>query len=412
VKKISNAFLIKIIVLQILFFAVGFAGKVNAAAITVESIPRGSEKNSSNLYIKYVSQNTVDSAISTGKWVKRTEYIRTSGDVEIEDGQSVDFRSPIIRLKPGFHAKSGSNFTAGIPTFKVHFVNMVDPSGQQGAGTGSPSIGGSGFETTGAMHNQDDFDEFCQGIIDTLNQNFVNEPGGQIIKFEFKDALMWDTSFDGTDYEVCVNDLAGIGWRSSTGLLEPSCSPTDIFNSSQGDFFRDDDVINIVLFDNYINTGHTSGGTYNIGATVEGFMNIRRHVPLVQLDYHRLRNNPDTGLPGNAAVEEHELGHVFGVHHVRTNGAPAGPTNVMSSGSTSGTWNPENSDTTCKDLQGDRSTGFLLDSFADINPGSTTNVCYRVPTSDYIGFDTNDSEQHSQSEIIMSTAEYFYTYLD
>ncbi len=103
-----------------------------------------------------------------------TNSIETSGIIYIGPNTSKDLRTPVIQLKFGFHAALGLRFTAGIPSFKVYFVNMMDPD----------SVGDANVFARGGDPNKPMNGDLIREIVDpvTRDERFV---------FKNFDAIYW-----------------------------------------------------------------------------------------------------------------------------------------------------------------------------------------------------------------------------
>ena len=293
-------------------------------------------------------------------------------NVTIENNSKIIAYSPQIRITGAFNVERGSTFRAGVPVFKVHFINMVDP---YHCCTKSPSdvIPGVGIDFTERPYNvgmsppymtQPEFERFCQNEIDILNYYFKSDDGKQLVKFVMKDAQLWDDNMENTNYFKCTSqgfdELDCPKEYFKCGLLgvapedcpeEDRYYPTALQAFNDVDFasYRHRKAINIVFFDNPANrgSGKGSGASYNLD---------NGGPPIIIIDYQRVDENlghdhdsdgvvDDCGqrAPGARAdlltasgdsplrslnngiqdddhdrrgVEPHEMGHIFGLQHV------------------------------------------------------------------------------------------------
>ena len=259
-------------------------------------------------------------------------------NVTIENNSNITAYSPRIRITGTSRIEEGSTFRAGVPVFKVHFINMVDPNNTN---TDPPSdvYPGVGIDFTeepysgqpGPSMTQEEFEEFCQNEIEILNYYFKSDDGRQLAKFKLKNALLWDDNMKTTNYYKCT----------STGSDETDCpqgysNHLDAFNDTDFDPYRDDNAINIIFFDNP--DRQVSGANQNLESNGP---------PMILIDYQRVDGNlghdcpvgpnDDCGVnPYNdghlyvgslnngiqdddhdrRGVEPHEMGHIFGLYHV------------------------------------------------------------------------------------------------
>lgn len=307
-------------------------------------------------------------------------------DIVVESGAKVYFWAPKVVLRPGVHIEQGASFKAGIPSFDVNFINLVDPADVT-----------SGFFDTNPTNTE--WNEFCEDEIDVLNHYFVDKDGRQLVSFKLKDAVNWSTP-SGTADEHFDECLEWSSWKTGDTPSEPTYCHDDepgtideLFNASS---YVADDVITIVYFKDmdpdYISSAaHPDGRDYP----------ARVPHPWIALNQHRVDEVFDNGgdVDGNGlfdddgdrkAVHEHEMGHIFNLYHTADERVTSNidPSNIMSRKYDSSgpppdypTWssnpcaNPNNFnfDST---KAGDRSVGFWYEPHDGTNPtiGGDSNL--------------------------------------
>jgi len=306
-------------------------------------------------------------------WEGATQTLDVDGAVTIEAGAEVAFRAPEVILRPGFQALGNSRFIAGIPSFKVHFVNLVDPA-RTDPGNVFYGSGGNGPSDV-------ELRDFCENEITVMNDHFKTQQGDQLIRFIFGEAVNWDPLFLLEPFYDCI---AVIG-------MENCGSKMTEFNSLPADHpIRDEHSLNFIIFDNPIS--NNSYGNGNPG-----------NPPVVMIDYNRIDDNEPGILDGGrSGVEEHEMGHVFALGHVRDNQVitTTTPSNIMSStgngvDNSAGSTSLQNGDP-CDGYMGLRNTGFFFEPF-DNRPNEVCQFYYDL---NYIPPLTD--RDYGQAEIILS----------
>lgn len=141
-----------------------------------------------------------------------------------------------------------------------------------------------------------------------LNTHFVTENRQAIVKFRFKSAAFYDEVQNSSCELVKLGDTTrpydSDGWAA-------------LFNACDDPRVRDLNAINFYVYDSYNpKTGFSD-------TTSHGKVNANR--PYVLIDWARLNHN-------DQSVEEHEMGHAFGLDHVCVPGARRSTsTNIMAS---------------------------------------------------------------------------------
>ena len=319
----------------------------------------------------------IDSPFALEAWNAATEQLTVQG-FALMPLMERTFVAPRIVFGPGFKAYQGSKMVAGIPTVDVHFVNYVNPT--------------TGF----SFSSQSTLDNFCRHEVDILNFHFTTEHGYQIVKFRFKDAVMWGSPTDG--FYSCITNSAD----------PATCDPIsgDGLQGDQDYFMydfdrRDDNAINFILYDR--SGDDTSGGNYNrLGGP-----------PYVIVDYARVNENLTVtadnmytnGImdddPNRRAAEEHEMGHAFALGHVAHHTAhPTLPSSMM-----------QKSTSPCAGVAlpavNHRDLGFFLDPGGVVGgtPPAYPNICqeWRSVNLNYVD---GASSEYGQAEIVLSYAKY------
>jgi hypothetical protein len=369
----------------------------------------------------YYSATTQTNCKNCSQKYDALNYIYTSGDVSIASGRTAKFRAPIIRLKPGFRARTGSIFRAtAVPEIDVHFIDMT-------AGNIS------NVSTVG-------FNE-----IDVLNHHFVDENNNRLVRFHYAGSIPWAGAMKDTSLGKCVVKVQANG--AVVPRTNTSCDLTAEFLKADFAAYRDDQAVNVVL---YVNTDNNNSSASN---------GRENNPPSIMMNYNRIDGNfgTDTNAngihdddPGRSGVEEHEMGHVFGTHHTwRQNPGNVGNPwyNIMmsdglmtnktypqwdQSSSRNCTFDKESTTSSvcqykycdfdnsttlpiCSDYGPDRDSdgkggldGFLLAP----NTGSETmgGVTYQHFQSNYGGhmnYADDSSDRYSQVELILNFAEYY-----
>jgi len=357
-------------------------------------------------------------------------------NVNIVNDSNITAYSPRIRITGSSHVERGSTFRAGVPVFKVHFVNMVDPGSAVAPSDVYPGVGIDFTEEPfigqpGPSMTQDEFEEFCLNEIEILNYYFKSDDGRQLVKFVMKDARLWDPDIVNTNYYLCT----------SSGVTIDDCPPAygdgkkalDAFNDDDFADFRDNNTINIVFFD--CPDKLVSGGDPNL---------VDNGPPIILLDYQRVDENlghdcpsgtnDDCGidpwgnvLPGSSnngiqdddhdrfGVEPHEMGHVFGLYHVCRDHPYPSPgvdlwDNIMWSSFLLMT--PTGYDECCEHIEANCQNWYRT-SFFSKEPISRVDGDYKYIQSYMRGLDYEDGfEKYGQAEIIMNMAHHFKGYLE
>jgi len=263
-------------------------------------------------------------------------------NVTIEDAATITAYAPRVELSAPFRVEPGARFRAGVPMFKIHCVNMVDP-----ATVAAPAqvVPGLGIDFSDASMTSAEFERFCLNEIRILNHYFKSDDGRQLVEFSLAGSVLWDANMSNTTFYKCKSE--GNWQEDCPGYYAGTA--LDAFNDTFG-AFRDDGAINVVYFDapNVPGSGHApdeSGATTNL---------LREdRPPLIVIDYARVDENlghdhnadgvvddcgeapygaysdgltfAHAGARNNGiadddhhrrGVEPHEMGHVFGLGHV------------------------------------------------------------------------------------------------
>lgn len=401
-----------------------------------------------------VSQAIVDGADANDTWVSATDTLQTTGTVLIEPAHdTIEFRAPKVVLKVGFHAKSGSSFSAGVPTFKIHCLNIVNPLDVAGNVGGQDNDPNNVFATMTSPK----FVEICKNEIKILNYYFANEKDRQIVKFTLGQAVEWHAEMVDTIFYKCKTDSNDDCPASSGGRLlsheeaymisEADCAQGWGAGCSM-DAYRNTDMINMRFFRRHGSNNANSNANMNIGTSV----------PAINLHYTRLDENLDHDCDGDGiiddcgldsggdvilpqenngiqdddhnrgGVEAHEMGHSFGLQHVFDQAATANSRfdNVMASG---GIDNNNNyypywvdvevhhwsehcggvGQPACQVNSSNRNGGFLFDPFGDDSNVVGGITYYKFQRYNYGNGTCQDDDYwaHGQAEIVMSFAEFY-----
>jgi len=323
-------------------FAFSFLLLIAWAVLTIDAVNvhAGScgDSDVANLYpiakdLPYVVQAHVKQAAAMDSLAKhnlmRTKELQTQGDIIVTSANGpIAFRAPRVVLKPGFNVERGSSFVAGLRTFDVHFINMADQ------GTSADFV----------------TEEWCRNEVDILNHKMANQDGELLVRFRYKSHESWNSDFSNSGFYKCIS--SGWGGNSPPYALcdDPnltSCS--NIPGCFNGFSARDDNAINVIVYKNP-HAGYSSFANRNPG-----------NAPFVVLNYILVDDNltascnvsrfdniscpctsngtcptpsvapcdcnengvfdddprrGDSNILGKI-VEIHEMGHVFGVHHMQ-----------------------------------------------------------------------------------------------
>jgi hypothetical protein len=188
------------------------------------------------------------------------------------------------QTKPGRKDDSGvAAAGSSLPVFDVHFCVITKNPAAHRVAT----------------------EEQLRKEVEILNTYFVTADRRPIVRFQFKSAQMYE-------------EVAGLNCRFVE--LGDGAVPYDSdewarrFNASPHPQVRDLQAINFYVFDSYGNSGAGD-------QTSHGKRNSNR--PYVLIDWQRLNHNTQ-------GVEEHEMGHAFGLEHVQVPGATMrSHTNIM-----------------------------------------------------------------------------------
>lgn len=178
--------------------------------------------------------------------------------------------------------------------------------------------------------------DFLKTRIDTLNRYYTVEDASlppdnrrKIVTFEFKSATLYNTASKITDSMITVA-LDELDFDRRHDVFKPT------MNENTHPKLFDPNAVNVYIADCVDAAGDDVGSSHG---------NNNGNKPYVVLDYARI-----TGVRKRQAVEEHELGHAFGLEHVcDPNAITSTSTNIMASGKN------------CLDANGDESSGGLRD---------------------------------------------------
>ncbi len=157
--------------------------------------------------------------------------------------------------------------------------------------------------------------------IEILNRHFVKENRDKLFRFYRKSVSYY------SDIAKSECKLLRLGDQHN----KPSPADLAFFHNCQDRRVRDPGAINFYIFKSYYEGNTLAKNSYAGGAAV----------PLLMINWERM-------VTRYKAAQEHEMGHVFGLEHIKACGSTAATnTNIMAT-----------SDDSCEGDGGNRSVGF------------------------------------------------------